>query len=61
MEQDELIGKVIEYEQGTLDEDATVELFQGLIDSGMAWELQGSYGRMAKDLIEAGKCTLTRR
>ena len=57
MKQDELIGKVIEFEQGALDEGEIVELFQGLIDSGLAWELQGSYGRMAQDLIETGKCT----
>ncbi len=31
-----------------------VEFFQELVDSGLAWSLQGSYGRTAKDLIEAG-------
>jgi hypothetical protein len=48
------IDKIIAYEQGDLDEDATIELFQELVNSGLAWQLQGSYGRTAKSLIDAG-------
>jgi hypothetical protein len=51
------VDKIIAYENGDLDEDGTVELFQSLIDSGAAWRLQGSYGRAAEALIEAGYCT----
>jgi hypothetical protein len=50
------IDKIIAYEQGELDEDETVSLFQELIDSGLAWQLQGHYGRTAARLIDAGLC-----
>lgn len=32
--------------------------FQGLIDSGDAWKLEGSVGRTAMELISAGHCML---
>jgi hypothetical protein len=48
------VDQIMAYEAGELDETATVELFQSLVDSGMAWRLQGHYGRTATDLIEAG-------
>lgn len=50
------LDKMIAWEQGDLDDDETVELFQELIDSGMAWQLQGCYGRTAAWLIENGLC-----
>jgi len=44
------------------DDDVTteeyVEGFQGLIDSGDAWRLEGSVGRTAMDLIRGGQCML---
>ena len=51
-----MLNQVIAYEQGELDEEGIIELFQELINSGMAWKLQGSYGRTAKALIDAGYC-----
>lgn len=39
---------------GLLNDKKTLELFSELIKTGMAWSLQGSYGRMAVSLIEAG-------
>jgi hypothetical protein len=51
-----VINQVIAYEQGELDEDGIIDLFQELITSGMAWQMQGSYGRTAKALIDAGYC-----
>ena len=50
------VDKIIAFEQGDLDEDGIIQLFQELIDSGLVWQLQGSYGRMARSLIEAGYC-----
>lgn len=56
----QLVDAIIAYECGGLDEYETVELFQKLIDSGLAWTLQGHYGRTASELIEAGYCHLMR-
>lgn len=52
------IDNIIAYEQGELSEADTITMFQDLIDSGLAWKLQGHYGRTAKALIEAGYCTI---
>ena len=37
-------------------EEQQIEAWQYLIDSGMAWSLQGWFGRTATDLIEQGVC-----
>lgn len=50
------IDKMMAFENGELDDEQVVELFQELIDSGLAWQLQGFYGRTADALIEAGYC-----
>ena len=52
----DLVGSIIAFEEGELGKDDVVELFQHLIDTGMAWSLQGTYGRTAQALIEAGLC-----
>ena len=54
-----LTDMIIKYEMGELDDMEIIALFQELIDTGMAWSLQGHYGRMAKALIEAGYCGQT--
>lgn len=38
------------------DEDRVLEAWQYLIDTGLAWTLQGAFGRMAANLIEEGLC-----
>lgn len=45
---------ILAYEEGELGENETLELFQYLVDSGLAWQLQGSYGRTANSMIDAG-------
>ena len=48
------LNRMIAWEQGDLDMEQTCELFQDLVNSGLAWKLQGCYGRTAKALIEEG-------
>ena len=50
------VDKIMLFESGELDFEGIVELFQDLIDSGLVWQLQGSYGRVAKSLIADGYC-----
>jgi hypothetical protein len=35
-------------------EDQVIEAWQFLVDSGLAWQLQGFFGRTATDLIQRG-------
>lgn len=49
-----IVDDIIAYESGMMDEDTMIEFFQKLVDSGVAWQLQGSYGRQAARLIEQG-------
>ena len=45
---------IIAYENGELEEDEVISLFQELVNSGLAWQLQGHYGRTAASLIDVG-------
>lgn len=40
------------------DEETQIEAWQTLIDTGLAFRLQGSFGRQAVRMIEAGVCTM---
>lgn len=51
---------IIAFEQGELDDEAAIMLFQEMIDDGTVWRLQGSYGRMADSLIRMGFCMARR-
>jgi hypothetical protein len=53
----DLVGQIIAFEEGELDDAGTLELFSELIKSGMAWSLQGSYGFFAAELIKGGYIT----
>lgn len=37
-------------------EEHVIECWQSLIDSGVVWQLQGFYGRTARQLIDEGIC-----
>ena len=50
-DQRDLVDRIIEYEAGELSAVETLELYAELVKSGMAWSLQGHYGRTAADLI----------
>lgn len=50
----DLIAQIIAYESGESTPEESLDLFQYLVDSGLAWQLQGHYGRTAVALIEDG-------
>lgn len=50
----DLVNAISAYETEQLDSDGVVELFQELVRTGMAWQLQGHYGRTAQRMIQAG-------
>ena len=53
----DVAGFLIDYEAGEIsDPQIIAEGFQKLIDLGVVWQLQGSYGRVAMELIRSGAC-----
>jgi hypothetical protein len=50
----DLTDKIIAFETGELSDRQVIELFAELVRTGVAWTLQGSYGRMARQLIVGG-------
>ena len=38
-------------------EEVYIEAAQMLIDTGLAWQLQGFFGRACQQMIDAGYCT----
>lgn len=54
----ELLDQMMAWEDGSVTEEQENELFQALVNNGMAWSLQGMYGRQAMRLAEAGRITL---
>ena len=50
----DVLNAIMAYEEGGLSRKKTIELFQVLVNTGQILHLQGSYGRMAKALIDQG-------
>jgi len=53
----DLALQISAYEAGELDSEQVIDLFQRLVNTGIAWQLQGSYGRTAQALIDVGLVT----
>ena len=49
-----VLDNIIAYEGGELSNNDILELFSELVKNGMAWSLQGCYGRQAEALIKSG-------
>lgn len=49
-----ILDWIIDYENGDLSEEETITFFQELVESGLAWQLQGHYGRTAAALLDVG-------
>jgi hypothetical protein len=45
----------ISYEEGKMSSEKERKFFQKMVNDGSVWSLQGSYGRRAKDLLDAGE------
>jgi hypothetical protein len=48
------VDDIIKWESGEMTQAEEIEFFQGLVDSGEAWRLQGVYGRQADAMLQAG-------
>jgi hypothetical protein len=49
--------QILSWEAGDMDEAQEDAFFQELVDTGLAWQLQGMYGRRAEQLINEGRIT----
>lgn len=51
------LDKIMDFENGEMEDHQIIDFFQELVDTGLAWKLQGMYGRTANDLIQQGLIT----
>lgn len=54
----DLMNRVVQYESEANSLEWIVQLFADLIATGLAWQLQGRYGREAKAMIDEGIITV---
>lgn len=55
---EKLLYKIMCFEDGDMTEKQTISFFQELVNSGLAWKLQGCYGRYARAMLEEGLISL---
>ena len=55
---DNVAEDISAYENGRLNEEAVIQLFQHLVDNGQVWEMDAKYGKKAVELAEGGRITL---
>lgn len=48
------VTKIVAYESGEMSDIEILDFFAEMIKSKLVWQLQGSYGRTAAELINAG-------
>jgi hypothetical protein len=48
----DVLDLMMSWEDGQLMPNEEVELFQELLNSGLVWQLQGSYGRTAQMMLK---------
>jgi len=48
------VEEFIDWENGDMSEENEIKFFQKLLDTGMAWTLQGMYGRRTVELLNEG-------
>lgn len=57
MPETDIVDSIMQYESGEMDQEEMIAFFQRIINNGMVWHLQGSYGRTAAAFIQRGFCT----
>lgn len=57
----DLLNQIIAWESGEMDGEQEIAFFQQLVDTGLAWQLQGIYGRTAAAMIKDGLITVPAR
>ncbi|MCP4486996.1 MAG: hypothetical protein GY820_06715 [Gammaproteobacteria bacterium] len=54
----DVVSALMDFESGMMEDvDDVIKLFQHLVDTGIVWRLQGSYGRTAQTMIDSGVIT----
>ena len=48
------VADIMAFESGEMSEAEMIKMFQAMVNTGQVWGLQGSYGRTAHSLLEAG-------